>query len=288
MSAIHCDVKIGQKPIVYSIYPAVYRQILSFGPGFLDYVAAGDIGDLLNHIEFTETVKLLLVIEMFKLLMVQAVDIPEMPQPVVDKSESVGTHGRPDAAAAVMAHHHDMFHLEDIDRILQNRQTVEICVDHHVGDIAMYKYFPRHQIYDLVGGTRLSEQPIQRYSGFCCLASCSKNCGFSVLILAAQRRLFSKSGFSIFIQAHKIAYGNTTVSGLFPAVYQKIKPRWSIHRGRISVMLFKKRQQGLVDKIALFQHRNMAGCRYLHHLGAVYGIDHQKGFQHSARRVFYS
>ncbi len=152
MSAIHCDVKIGQKPIVYSIYPAVYRQILSLGPGFLDYVAAGDIGDLLNHIELTEAVKLLLVIEVFKLLMVQAVDIPEMPQPVVDKPESVGTHGGPDAAAAVVAHHHDMFHLEDIDRILQNRQTVEICVDHHVGDIAMYKYFSRHQIYDLVGG----------------------------------------------------------------------------------------------------------------------------------------
>src|SRR4051812_48791040 len=41
-------------------------------------------------------------------------------------------------------------------------------------------------------GTRLSEQPIHRYSGACCAASSEKNRGRSATILAAQRWLLAK------------------------------------------------------------------------------------------------
>src|SRR5688500_8832228 len=42
-------------------------------------------------------------------------------------------------------------------------------------------------------GTRLSEQPIQRYSGVCCLESLAKNSGSCCTMRRAQERLFSNS-----------------------------------------------------------------------------------------------
>src|SRR5690606_21667200 len=42
-------------------------------------------------------------------------------------------------------------------------------------------------------GTRLSEQPIHKYSGFCCATSLSKNSGSCLSIRAAHAELFSMS-----------------------------------------------------------------------------------------------
>src|SRR5688572_6574080 len=42
-------------------------------------------------------------------------------------------------------------------------------------------------------GTRLSEQPIQRYSGACCFVRRAKNCGSWRVMRSAQARLFAKS-----------------------------------------------------------------------------------------------
>ncbi len=52
------------------------------------------------------------------------------------------------------------------------------------------------------GGTRLSEQPIQRYSGVCCLDNCEKNSGSFSLIELAHAKLLSKRYFSDFKAQH--------------------------------------------------------------------------------------
>src|SRR2546423_6961250 len=49
-------------------------------------------------------------------------------------------------------------------------------------------------------GTRLSEQPIQRYCGACCRASSRKNSGFTCRIPSDQARLFSKRCSSVSIE----------------------------------------------------------------------------------------
>src|SRR5215470_6154412 len=46
-------------------------------------------------------------------------------------------------------------------------------------------------------GTRLSEQPIQRYRGDCCATSERKNCGSRAVTCCAQRRLLSNRCESI-------------------------------------------------------------------------------------------
>src|SRR5690606_17880225 len=50
-----------------------------------------------------------------------------------------------------------------------------------------------------LAGTRLSEQPIQRYLGDCCLESFSKKLASVLRISLAQRRLLSKRGVSFSI-----------------------------------------------------------------------------------------
>jgi hypothetical protein len=56
-----------------------------------------------------------------------------------------------DAAAAVVADHHDVLDLEHIDGELDHRQAVEVGMHHHVGDIAMDEDLARQQADDLVG-----------------------------------------------------------------------------------------------------------------------------------------
>jgi hypothetical protein len=48
-----------------------------------------------------------------------------------------------------------------------------------------------------LAGTRLSEQPIQRYSGFCCSASRSKKCGSSAVTDAAHFRFPSSKSCNV-------------------------------------------------------------------------------------------
>src|ERR1043166_5517002 len=38
----------------------------------------------------------------------------------------------------------DVFHLEHVDRILHHRKTIEVRMDHDVGDVAMYNHLARH------------------------------------------------------------------------------------------------------------------------------------------------
>ena len=74
-----------------------------------------------------------------------------MTQPVVDQAQSLFFERGLDAAAAIMADHHDVTHLEYVDGELHHRQAVEIGVHHHVADIAMDEDFAGHEAGDFVG-----------------------------------------------------------------------------------------------------------------------------------------
>ena len=75
-----------------------------------------------------------------------------MPEPVVDHAVLARRHGRRDAAAAVMATDDDMPHLQHLDRILQDGETVEIGRHNDIRDIAMHEHLAGRQVHDLVGG----------------------------------------------------------------------------------------------------------------------------------------
>jgi hypothetical protein len=73
-----------------------------------------------------------------------------VPQPDVDQSGAVAIERRLDAAAAVMADHHDVPTLS-VDGELDHRQAVEIGVHDDVGDVAVDEQLARQQADDLVG-----------------------------------------------------------------------------------------------------------------------------------------
>jgi hypothetical protein len=68
---------------------------------------------------------------------VQPVDVLDVPQPLVDQAEVLPGHRRLDAPAAVVAAHDDVLDLQDLDRVLHNRQHVEVGMDDEVRDVAV-------------------------------------------------------------------------------------------------------------------------------------------------------
>ena len=71
---------------------------------------------------------------------------------MVDEAAPLAVDCRAHAAAAVMPHHHDMLHLEDIDSELKHRQVVRILRRGQVGDVAVHEEFAGIEVDDLVGG----------------------------------------------------------------------------------------------------------------------------------------
>ena len=100
---------------------------------------------------------------------------------------------RPHAAAAVVAAHDDVLHLQHIDRELEHREAVEVGVHDDVGDVPVDEQLAGRSPTIWFAGTRLSEQPIQRYSGACASRARSKKPGSRATMSAAQARLFSNS-----------------------------------------------------------------------------------------------
>ena len=84
-------------------------------------------------------------------------------------------------------------HREHVDGVLQHGEAVEVGVDDEVRDVAVDEHSPGGRPTIWFAGTRLSEQPIQRYSGAWRSARDAKNPGSAATIAAAHARLRSKS-----------------------------------------------------------------------------------------------
>jgi hypothetical protein len=95
-----------------------------------------------------------------------------------------------------MPAHDDVAHLEDIHGELHHGQTIQVRVHDEIGDVPMNEQFSRRESTIWFAGTRLSEQPIQRYFGDCCRDSSRKNSGFTSRIPSDQARLLSKRWLS--------------------------------------------------------------------------------------------
>ena len=72
-------------------------------------------------------------------------------QPVVDQPAALAVDGRRDAAAAVMADHHDVLDLEHVDGELQHREIVGVLRRGEIGDVAMDEQLAGVEVDDLVG-----------------------------------------------------------------------------------------------------------------------------------------
>ena len=77
-------------------------------------------------------------------------DVHHVPQPVVDEPVPRAVERRAHAAAAVVAADDHVLHAEDVDRVLQHRQAVEVGVHHDVRDVAVDEDLARREPDDLV------------------------------------------------------------------------------------------------------------------------------------------
>ncbi len=72
-------------------------------------------------------------------------------QPVIDQAAALAIHRGGNAAAAIMADHHDMLDLQHIDGELQHRKIIGVLGRGQIGDIAMDEQLAGIQIDDLIG-----------------------------------------------------------------------------------------------------------------------------------------
>ena len=101
----------------------------------------GDIANLSSHIEFAQAVCLSFrVVNARDLLVILAVNILDVGQPILNLAMIFVLHRRPDAPASVMPGHDDMPHVEDLDRELDDCQAVQIAVRDDIGNIAMHEH----------------------------------------------------------------------------------------------------------------------------------------------------
>jgi hypothetical protein len=82
---------------------------------------------------------------------VPQVDVADVTQPVVDQAQALRLHRRSHPAAAIVAAHDHVLHLEHVDRVLQDRQAVDVGVLDQVGDVAVHEQLAGRAADDVVG-----------------------------------------------------------------------------------------------------------------------------------------
>jgi hypothetical protein len=77
-------------------------------------------------------------------------NILNMANPIIAQTEPITPERSLHTAAAVMATHNDVPDLEQLDRELHDRQTIQIGVNNDVGDVAVDEQLSRLESDDLI------------------------------------------------------------------------------------------------------------------------------------------
>ena len=197
--------EVLHEAVAHGVGPAVHVQFLATLPGVLHDGGLADIHDLFDDVELAEAIGPLFVGQGVEVHGVFEADVLDVAQPVVDEAEAaIGQRGR-DTTTAIVADHEDVLDLQEVDREMEHREAIQIGVDDDVGDVAMDEDFTGDEARIWLAGTRLSEQPIQRYFGCWAVARRWKNSGSSSLMRAAQARLRFRSSVGSDMSAEDVA-----------------------------------------------------------------------------------
>jgi hypothetical protein len=69
----------------------------------------------------------------------EAVDVLDVAQPLVDQAEIGMRHGVLDAAAVVVTAQDHVLDFEDLDCVLEDAEHIEIGVHDHIGDVTVHE-----------------------------------------------------------------------------------------------------------------------------------------------------
>jgi hypothetical protein len=120
----------------------------------------------------------------------QAADGPE---PALERFGQRRTHGRLNATAVVMPAHDDVRHLEDIDRVLDDRHAIVVIGVNDIAHVALHEHFAGCEPHDGVGWHTAVGAPDPEVVGALDARQTTEVRRSSASCRAAHWRLFSKS-----------------------------------------------------------------------------------------------
>src|SRR3546814_720516 len=124
-------VEIAQAPVLQAVNQAVHLELLPAAPGIEHDRRLGDAAHLGDDVQLAEPVEALLVVgQALELGRAALRGVADRLQPVVDDAVALAVYRRLDAAAAVVAGHDDLAHLELLHRELPHREAVERTEEH--------------------------------------------------------------------------------------------------------------------------------------------------------------
>src|SRR5688572_28972844 len=130
--------EVPQQTVLDAVDPAVDVQLLAALPCVAHDGGLAHIGHLLDHVELAKPIVGLGLLRAVRdRVFVLFMHVLHVAQPVVGEPEAAPMHGGVYAATAVMSADDDVFHAQQVDRELYDRQAVEVGVHDHVGDVAV-------------------------------------------------------------------------------------------------------------------------------------------------------
>lgn len=145
--------QILQQPTARIKHQAVNDRILVLAITLLHRGSLDDVLARLDDIQLDETIIPLRVIgDRVQLTLVQAVHVPNIAKPGVQKAEVGGGQGGLDAAAVVMAADDDVLDVQVAHGVVDDGHDVQVGVGDDVGDVAVDEDLARFQAHDFIGG----------------------------------------------------------------------------------------------------------------------------------------
>jgi hypothetical protein len=126
--------------------------VLTPFPCILDDGAPAKVVGLAQGIELAHTVEASRLTKPVEIGGMEAFDILNMLEPVIEQAKVLITHGRLDTPATVMPGNDDVLNSEHINRKLQDGEQVQVGMDDHVGYVAVDKNLPGGKTEDLARG----------------------------------------------------------------------------------------------------------------------------------------
>ena len=153
--------QVTERAVVQIVDHAMHRDLIACGPGFAQHLGRADIVDLLDNVQFAQT-----VLSGFagaqgcKNLGMFGLYFADMVQPWIHKPVRVGRHRRQHPTAAIVATNDNVTDPQRPNTKMKDGQGVQITRRHDIGDVAMDKDIARVQIQQFgcrhaaVGATR--------------------------------------------------------------------------------------------------------------------------------------
>src|ERR1700754_1287995 len=133
--------EVAHPAVMHAVRPAVNGEVLAARPCVGDAGRAAYVDDLLDRVQLDETPMPRFtdrpLIEQIGMLRSNVLHVM---QPVIRKADAPAEQRRTDARAAVMADYENMFDLQQINRELDHRQTVQIAMHNDIRDVSMHEH----------------------------------------------------------------------------------------------------------------------------------------------------